>query len=380
MPTSIISNTITDPSGSPLEGVRVVARLVPAPAFRTADGSEVSPIEETTTNASGQWSLTLEETAGISPSNSHYEIIEYLPSGPRTHTIQVGASDQSLFAALVVPPPPADGNTYLTQASADARYQQLGAIGGTNPTSIANGVAASEGASGAAARRDHQHALASGLRIPAVCTSSTRPSSPTEGDLIYETDTKKILVRTATAWIPIGNIQIVTSTTRPSTPFEGLTIYETDTDRLVVWDGSTWVRIGHYSGAGRTGGTWTRNANQSFPNATPTTLTFNAETTDSDGFLTPTSGTITIPAGQGGLYAFDLRYTWSASPGTQGVGIRKNAGNFIPVGLATLGSYGGACGTILCAAGDTIEFQPIQNSGGALNLNPATLNFYKVAN
>lgn len=34
---------------------------------------------------------------------------------------------------------------------------------------------------------------------------------------------------------------VCTSTTRPSSPYEGMLIYETDTDRLFFWDGSSWV-------------------------------------------------------------------------------------------------------------------------------------------
>ena len=241
MSTSTISSTITDATGAAVVGARVVCRLVPAPAFRTANGSEIDPVVETVTDSSGNWSLVLEETASISPSNTNYEVVEYLPSGPRKHTIQVGASDQSLFAALVTPPPAADGNTYLTQASADARYQQVGALGGA--AVAVDHSAASNGVSAAAARVDHKHALASGFRIPIVCTSATRPGSPSEGDLIYETDTDKVLVRISTSWVPIGNQQIVTSATRPATTFEGLMIYETDTDSLLIHSGSAWEYV-----------------------------------------------------------------------------------------------------------------------------------------
>jgi hypothetical protein len=34
---------------------------------------------------------------------------------------------------------------------------------------------------------------------------------------------------------------ICTSTTRPTTPYEGQVIYETDTDKTLVWNGSAWV-------------------------------------------------------------------------------------------------------------------------------------------
>ena len=34
---------------------------------------------------------------------------------------------------------------------------------------------------------------------------------------------------------------VCTSTTRPAVPFEGQVIFETDTDRLYVWNGTTWV-------------------------------------------------------------------------------------------------------------------------------------------
>ena len=37
---------------------------------------------------------------------------------------------------------------------------------------------------------------------------------------------------------------ICTSSTRPSTPFDGQKIYETDTDLEYVWDGSAWVPAG----------------------------------------------------------------------------------------------------------------------------------------
>lgn len=34
---------------------------------------------------------------------------------------------------------------------------------------------------------------------------------------------------------------VCTSTTRPSSPYDGMVIYETDTDKTLVWNGSSWV-------------------------------------------------------------------------------------------------------------------------------------------
>ncbi len=36
---------------------------------------------------------------------------------------------------------------------------------------------------------------------------------------------------------------VCTSSTRPVNPYEGQMIYETDTDRILVWDGSVWERV-----------------------------------------------------------------------------------------------------------------------------------------
>lgn len=49
----------------------------------------------------------------------------------------------------------------------------------------------------------------------------------------------------ATQWpaVTTGTI-ICTSSTRPGSPFEGQTIYETDTDLSLTWSGSTWVQVG----------------------------------------------------------------------------------------------------------------------------------------
>lgn len=44
------------------------------------------------------------------------------------------------------------------------------------------------------------------LAQPGVCTSTTRPASPFEGQVIYETDTDKVLVYNGSAWYPNWNL------------------------------------------------------------------------------------------------------------------------------------------------------------------------------
>jgi hypothetical protein len=41
----------------------------------------------------------------------------------------------------------------------------------------------------------------------------------------------------------ISQSGVCTSTTRPASPFEGQVIYETDTNRVLVWDNSAWVMV-----------------------------------------------------------------------------------------------------------------------------------------
>jgi hypothetical protein len=45
---------------------------------------------------------------------------------------------------------------------------------------------------------------ATGLR-PGVCTSTTRPTAPYEGQMIYETDTNRVLVYEGAAWVMIAD-------------------------------------------------------------------------------------------------------------------------------------------------------------------------------
>jgi len=43
---------------------------------------------------------------------------------------------------------------------------------------------------------------------------------------------------------------ICTSSTRPTTPYEGQVIYETDTNRTLVWDNAAWISLAQSAGSG----------------------------------------------------------------------------------------------------------------------------------
>lgn len=163
MALSNITNLLTDLNGTPIAAVRVIARLIPG-GFRIAEGSEIASQDETTSDAGGNWSIALERNANISPAGTYYEIEEQIPDlngGPRIYPVSVGATNQTLQAALVSPIPSVSGPTYLTQTSADARYQQLGSLGSGTPATVA--TAATAGVSAAASREDHAHVLAASV-------------------------------------------------------------------------------------------------------------------------------------------------------------------------------------------------------------------------
>lgn len=70
-----------------------------------------------------------------------------------------------------------------------------------------------------------------------ICTSSTRPVSPDEGDVIYETDTLNALLRQGSAWKAWnGKAFLCTSGTRPAAgaAFPGMICFETDTFHLII--------------------------------------------------------------------------------------------------------------------------------------------------
>lgn len=115
---------------------------------------------------------------------------------------------------------------------------------------------------------------------------------------------------TATQWpaVTTGTI-ICTSSTRPASPFEGQTIYETDTKRELRWSGTAWVSPDVASSPPMC--IARRNAAQSVADNTFTAVSFDTEDADTDGMFSPTSSNITIQTA--GVYLVKAYVGWASS-------------------------------------------------------------------
>ena len=117
-----------------------------------------------------------------------------------------------------------------------------------------------------------------------------------------------------------------------------------------------------------------KSANQSINNTTLTTVTWDVETLDSDGFHSnvTNNGRITIPAGKAGKYSVGVSLNWASnSTGLRQILFAKNGTTFSwsQTGAATTGATMVNKNIIVdLAVGDYVEIQAYQTSGGALNL------------
>lgn len=115
-------------------------------------------------------------------------------------------------------------------------------------------------------------------------------------------------------------------------------------------------------------------SNQSISNNTATNLTFNAETYDTNGFHSTTTSTsrITIPTNYGGYYQITTNVGFDTnSSGRRIVTIKLNGSTGIAIGETTPGSgiypAFGASTTYYLNAGDFVECEVFQSSGGSLD-------------
>lgn len=177
------------------------------------------------------------------------------------------------------------------------------------------------------------------------------------------------------------DVNFYVSDTQPNPLPNGSLWSETDTDRvhLAVGD-DTPVRFGWGSSTGRTGGQWSRSTNLTVNNITITNVTLTTEASDSDGFLTPTSNTVTIPTGLGGLYDIGVTANYSGVLGAGGVLYFTAGANYAFTFSAgtVVTSLGGSAAGVPLAAGDTVQFFTFQNSGSSRNITSAFMYLWRV--
>ncbi len=101
---------------------------------------------------------------------------------------------------------------------------------------------------------------------------------------------------------------------------EGMVSFLSDKDRAEFWNGSAWKIL-----AGRCGGRWERVATQSVTGSALTTISWDTETDDTDGFLAVPGSDITIPAGLAGFYVVTAQVVGSTNWTASGSILRINA-------------------------------------------------------
>jgi len=122
---------------------------------------------------------------------------------------------------------------------------------------------------------------------------------------------------------------------------------------------------------------------QSIPNNTHTSVTFTAEFIDTDGFHSTVTNTsrITIPSGKDGKYRVFGQVTYNSNgTGNRRASIAKNGTRVrqtINNPTATASCFATAEGILSLVAGDYVEVQAYQNSGGALDVD-FTLGYCKL--
>lgn len=160
---------------------------------------------------------------------------------------------------------------------------------------------------------------------------------------------------------------------------EGMEVHLTDEDRSNIHNGSTWVRTGWWSPAGRTGCQISRAAAQAIPSGTATTITWDAEASDVDGFIATPSGSVVVPAGLGGLYVCTVTINYGGTVGSSGGNLTILQNGTASYCTISPGSASDTNTTVTTwAPGDTLSVQVLQTSGASLNTNSVRLDFWRI--
>ena len=192
------------------------------------------------------------------------------------------------------------------------------------------------------------------------------------GDVLSATDVNGYLMQ--------GVLVFASATARDTaitSPQEGQTVYLKDTDVIQCYSGSAWVTK---SGSSTTfsGARVTKSANQSIATATYTTVTFDQEPLDVGGYHdnATNNSRLTIPTGKTGYFLVQWNLH-SYNVGAMAYKLLKNGSSIVQFS----DSYNWTTGTEVdftnqwlgaLSAGDYVEIQIYQGSGGARNVYGST--------
>lgn len=158
-----------------------------------------------------------------------------------------------------------------------------------------------------------------------------------------------------------------TSATRPTSPVDNQLIYETDTDRVMRYHTatSTWITVAgtlsHFVAR--------QNAGQSLTNNTGTDIVFQTQDLDSDAQYDPATGIFTCSKPGLWLFTASLMFVGNAT-GFRLIKISNSNGIESVSATHTASATSGECSTSMIlnvTTGQTIRVKALQNSGGALS-------------
>lgn len=115
----VVQNTLLDPSGNPIQGALVQARLAVSHytrVYRPATTSSYDSVVSARTNSAGLWELTLTPNSLLTPSNTVYEIKESNPfQQAKEYTVLVPNGAGPYWVTDIEVDPPGDPDPSETQ-------------------------------------------------------------------------------------------------------------------------------------------------------------------------------------------------------------------------------------------------------------------------
>jgi hypothetical protein len=124
---------------------------------------------------------------------------------------------------------------------------------------------------------------------------------------------------------------VCTSTTRPTAPYEGQTIYETDTDLTYIWGGSAWQQVSGGTAVGNSGLVLV--ASQTVGSGVASVTVSNCFSSTYDNYKIVISGGVASTSGNGFLFSLA-----GIASGWYGGGFYMNAGSNTLSGFSRTGT------------------------------------------